>query len=1009
MKQNQRRFVIIISVILSSLIGLFSPLTFASNQIESAQKKSTSLRLTTSQIVNTNFFEQLTTQRIPTQSTGDGPIPELAGDQFKFSFYLTNDSQSADWVLLPFGSVIEQVEYLITTPQFYAHTVKGLNHIEPFSLQFDYGQGFNLAVGETAKIELVVSSGYFLAPLKLVLLSESDYHSRVSIETLLLLLCCGVCVALVLINLSIYLGSHQAVFLYYALQVFCLLLAFANIFALPLGFGWPVNRGFFAAPFIAASFFHLLFCKHFLAFKQLAPRLYKFAYVVAVFNLLALLPAYLDVTLGMFLASLSTTFSIAIVGLLTGLIGLKNNIVYARYFVVAVLLVVLPGIASQLSQFEILPVNRVNLYLCMFFTCTVAAIFLSFALTVRARCIQLENETFKQNLTAKIEDKTHRLKATSEALRQANAAKSRFLAQMSHEIRTPLNAIVGFLQQIDLSNVAPKQREIFNKLGFSARLLERVVQDILDYSRNETGNVKLENIRFDLKRLIEHSVALSSSQIGPKNIKISMHISPQTPEIIVSDPIRVQQVLLNLIGNAIKFTEQGSICVSVEPLPSDKQQNRLKFSVSDTGKGIALENQANLFAPFIQADNSITRKFGGSGLGLAISKQLVELMKGQIWVKSAPDQGSTFYFTLPYERDKQSLAKQQTDPTEMFFKPNSADKPKFCYQSVLLVDDNHLNREVTLGLLADCQLLIDIADDAYQAIEQAKQKDYDLILMDIYMPGMDGIQATQAIKKIERYSDVPVIAMTALESMEEIDKCLSAGMQGYLGKPIDARLLYQTLSQWLLGNRLPSIQEDADIWVQLSKIFNDFEIAQVKQRLQSNTHIYYELLDTFYNDNLSIAEELTNLAQQAQWELLKIKIHSLKSNAAYIGARELEQYARELEFAVTQVGFDVNKLTQLNQLLGKVLLSTKRVMACLKQYDKSIDAYGETSEFLHGLSVLLKRADAKVQKQIPKIRRLGYDYSQRQWASDVISAIEELEYETAAELIAAAPQELMRH
>lgn len=428
--------------------------------------------------------------------------------------------------------------------------------------------------------------------------------------------------------------------------------------------------------------------------------------------------------------------------------------------------------------------------------------------------------------TGELEVANKELAAAKEQAEAANAHKSDFLARMSHDIRTPLNAVTGLTNLVLKSNLNAEQRDCLNKVKLAAGNLMQLINDILDFTKVEAGRLELTHAPFDLDQVMDRQADLFSDQVSKKDLKLRFSVAPKVPRLLAGDAARLSQVLSNLIGNAIKFTETGEIVVRVEPDNADLEENArvtLKFSVSDTGAGIAADVLPTLFDPFTQADDSLTRRHEGTGLGLAICRQLAELLGGRIWAESTPGNGSTFSFTAMLEtRMEQPENAAPRRPQESAAVPI----PHLAGRRVLVVEDIELNRDVAVMLLEEIGLNVEIAENGKVAVNKVTSSGpeyYDAVLMDIQMPVMDGYEATRyireweasecAVRKARRGiaarnqhpvsgirkpgSRIPIIALTAHALKGEEEKCLAADMDDYLPKPIDEKNLHRVLLKWL--------------------------------------------------------------------------------------------------------------------------------------------------------------------------------------------------------------------
>ena len=386
-----------------------------------------------------------------------------------------------------------------------------------------------------------------------------------------------------------------------------------------------------------------------------------------------------------------------------------------------------------------------------------------------------------------------RTRQERDTAKAATHAKSVFLANMSHEIRTPLNAILGMAYLLRREGVTEQQAERLGTINAAADHLLGVINDILDLSKIEAGKLTLEKTRLEVDVLLSNVLSIIASRAQAKGLKLSVE-AEKVPRHLVGDPTRLAQALLNYANNAVKFTESGSITLRTRVLERRDDSIQLRFEVQDTGIGIAPQAQLRLFEAFEQADSSTTREYGGTGLGLAITQYLATLMGGEAGVSSTPDVGSTFWFTARLEMCEQANGNRTLDDTV----DAEARLAETCAgMSVLLVEDEPINQIVAQELLSETGLLIDTADNGLQAVEKAQAKSYDLILMDMQMPKMDGVTATRQIRQIPGRQTVPIIAMTANAFSEDRARCMDAGMNDFLSKPVVPEKFYTTLLAWL--------------------------------------------------------------------------------------------------------------------------------------------------------------------------------------------------------------------
>ncbi len=379
---------------------------------------------------------------------------------------------------------------------------------------------------------------------------------------------------------------------------------------------------------------------------------------------------------------------------------------------------------------------------------------------------------------------------------QSEKFKQQFLANMSHEIRTPMNSVIGLTNLLMKSNMDQQQEKYLNVIKKSSENLLVIINDILDLSKIEAGKMDFEKIPFSLNDCMDtvyHTMVFKSEE---KNLELKHIIDAAVPEVVIGDPVRLNQILINLSGNAIKFTEKGTVTIHIKELSRRDNISILEFSITDSGIGIAQSQLAKIFESFSQASSDTTRKFGGTGLGLTISKQLVELQQGSIYVQSQVGKGTTFSFKIPYPVGSvDDLNKSDSGIDDVKGEDLKGLR-------ILLVEDNGFNQMVAVDTLNDLipDLIIDVAENGLESLEKLKDADYDIILMDIQMPEMDGFEASERIRKDfdAPKRDIPIMAMTANVTQEEVEKCFVSGMTAHISKPFDPQVLLNKLGQLVL-------------------------------------------------------------------------------------------------------------------------------------------------------------------------------------------------------------------
>ncbi|HIJ63026.1 MAG TPA: response regulator [Rhodospirillaceae bacterium] len=488
------------------------------------------------------------------------------------------------------------------------------------------------------------------------------------------------------------------------------------------------------------------------------------------------------------------------------------------------------------------------------------------------------------------------------ASESANRAKSTFLANMSHEIRTPMNGIIGMAHLALGGQLPPKERQQVEMILHSGEHLLTIINDILDFSKVEAGRLAVESIPFNLDRIFDDTVGLARKAATAKGLRLSVTVGADVPQNLVGDPLRIGQVLLNYLNNAVKFTDQGNISVDVEVVESAAGAVVLRFTVADTGIGLTEEQQVVLFQSFQQADVSTTRKFGGTGLGLAIAKQFSALMGGEVGVESRLGEGSRFWFTvrLHIAGPEHGAALSVSDYDRARVSSGS------CHAilrgtRVLLAEDDRTNQLVAVGLLEALEMEVDVADNGEAAIQMLGDKDYEIVLMDMHMPIMDGVAATRAIREKEQFADLPIIAMTANAMQSHKEECLAAGMNDFIAKPFNPDRLYAAIHTWVTGAgdaplfKAETFKQFDREAVALPSGIKGLDVRAGLRRVAGMKGLYVKTLRNFIKDQDGVVERLRRLIADENIETAVREAHTLKGAAGMIEAREIYGLARAVE------------------------------------------------------------------------------------------------------------------
>ncbi|RQD66739.1 MAG: response regulator [Tindallia sp. MSAO_Bac2] len=522
--------------------------------------------------------------------------------------------------------------------------------------------------------------------------------------------------------------------------------------------------------------------------------------------------------------------------------------------------------------------------------------------------LQIEDTSNQYKRVHKLNEKIEAIRKTQKALkiseeraqqlareaRDANEAKSRFLAHMSHEIRTPLNGIIGYMQLLGSSPLTRRQKEYVNYASVSARSLLTIVNDILDFSKIEANKMELDIVATDLNQVCDEAVEMLQFQAKDKGLRLYHEFDLDTSHIVRVDPVRLKQILVNLLSNAIKFTKEGSVVLKVRHQDIGEGKGTYLFEVVDTGIGISPEQQQRLFKAFSQADNSTTREYGGTGLGLVISKHLASMMNSYIEFESEPGQGSRFYFKLVLDKAEMTDGDEAVETVEIMDicrsrALNASDEP-----TILAADDVPMNLQLVSEMIRKCMPKANVihASDGQQALEMLQTSNVDLVLMDIQMPGMDGLEVTRRIRQLENRCDdpIPVIALSAGVTTDERIECMDAGMDDFLGKPVQQDKLMQVLSKYLgVESQCPDQEIPGD---NHNDHFNRNRLMKQLGHSEESFQIIAETANSHFPEAIGSLKEALD---QKDTEKVLLTAHALKGASMNLAMDRLAEIFLEME------------------------------------------------------------------------------------------------------------------
>ena len=626
------------------------------------------------------------------------------------------------------------------------------------------------------------------------------------------------------------------------------------------------------------------------------------------------------------------------------------------------------------------------------------------------RRVKLQLEEYQQHLEEVVERRTADLARALEAAKVADRVKDSFLANVSHELRTPLNAVIGLSALALNSSTEPRQREYLEKVSDAGQTLLAIINDLLDLTKIAAGEMTFEATPFSLRKTAARALSVLGHHAAEKGLPLSVHIDERIPEVLIGDPLRIEQILLNLLNNAIKFTDSGHIVVRITLESCDEQRARLLLEVEDSGIGMSDDEIAHIYQPFVQADPSITRKHGGTGLGLAICRQLAEGMHGSIEVSSRPGEGTVFRVRLTLGCAPAGALPSGEESADGESLPNH-----YREAQVLVVDDQALNREIVFDLLGTVGIVPRLAENGQVAIDiltAAGAPAFDLVLMDIQMPVLDGLAATRRIRALPGFATLPIVAMTAHTMVHEKQVYFAEGMNDHLGKPFSLPNFFALLARWLAHRvaPLPTIAGPpcaASDGGDLPNIVG-LDSRAAMQRFAGNQARYRHWLGEFVGESASFVATLEALLASGAHEAARQATHAFRGRVGVLGMRELHRQATALEQAI-RTGRDCDALRQ--QLAGSIVTMCGQVQAALQPSPRTamrwptppLPAPRPASPPPASITALLQLLDTADGNSAAAIQRCLDEFSDSPWQPLLLAALTEVQrfdFEAARQCLA---------
>jgi signal transduction histidine kinase/HPt (histidine-containing phosphotransfer) domain-containing protein/DNA-binding NarL/FixJ family response regulator len=841
---------------------------------------------------------------------------DLLGGGYWLYAELRNDSAQPAWVIDPNDTLIDVVDIQLYGPDGMRRMLTGYR--QPHSYMLHYGRDIELQPGQRYQVLIRFASPYYARTPVFSVMPRGDYQRLVARENVLIIGSIGALLALTVFNFFIYSITRDRSSLYYSLYVLCYAVAWGMTFHMTADlFDWHELRWHYV-PFFLLPVLSTLFYTTFLRLKEHAPRLHRLSRVNLVLPLATLPSCFFLLSYAHTIATVVITVWM-VTALASGIVVWRRGYQPARFFVLGFVALMVPGLLILPANVGLIPALVDNAQLLTLLGGTLDGVLLAFALADQIRLL-------RNTLEQRVRVRTAELTEAKEHAEIVSRHRIDFLSAMSHDIRTPLAGVIGMIKFAMRDQSVRGRTEEYLRIGLqNGESLLAILNDILDFSKIDAGRLTIETVDFDLVALVDDAIGILQGQADAKSLLLRCDLALDLPRYVRGDPTRLRQILLNLLGNAIKFTDRGEVRLDVSALPDvgGRPRVNVSFDIGDTGPGIPADTLPRLFQKFEQADHSTTRRYGGTGLGLAICKELVELMGGSIAVQSRVGAGSTFSVTLPLALGAAPAAGPLAPPR----------REQHAYRlRVLCAEDVRTNQIIIGTLLENMGHDIRIVENGLQALHALSTATYDVVLMDGRMPMMDGEQAARLIRQggsdDYRVLDpgIPIIALTANASDHDRARYLAVGMDGFLSKPVDERLLYdqleKTIAQHLSRGRPLRATDAARLAAERGAALDQqFGVAPAAQgsdqepapepvrqsdgpaavRLMPLSSLSHQHLRRITQAFLDEAPQRLRTAREAivagDTGAVAAAIHALKGSAGYLSSAHLHTLCHEMETA----------------------------------------------------------------------------------------------------------------